>query len=170
MPRPLYFEELQVGDRFTSPSRTITETDIVQFADMTGDFNPLHVDHEFAKNTPFKRVIAHGLLGLSWVAGLGSHHPHMSTEAFLGIEQWEFTRPAYIGDHVHVVTTVLALEPSGRKRGRVTWQRELINQKDEIVQRGRFITLVKLKQQALHRVDAPTSSVPGPHAPITSRS
>ncbi|MCA9175982.1 MAG: MaoC family dehydratase N-terminal domain-containing protein [Planctomycetales bacterium] len=166
---PLYFEDLRVGDTWQSQTRTVSEQDIVQFADMTGDFNPLHVDHEFAKTTPFRQVIAHGLLGLSWVAGLGSNHPLMRTEAFLGIEQWEFARPTFIGDTVHVKTEVLALESSGRRRGKVVWRRQLINQNDDVVQQGRFVTLVSLRSPLNRRTDAAETSVRGPHIPVPSR-
>ena len=56
-----------------SSGRTVTETDVVMFAGLTGDYNPLHIDHEYVKDTPFRRPIAHGLLGVSLVAGLGNH-------------------------------------------------------------------------------------------------
>ena len=99
----LHFEDLHVGDCWQSRARTITETDVVNFACMTGDFDPLHVDHEFAKSTPFGKPIAHGLLGLAWVAGLGSDSPSVNTAAFLSIERWEFHRPAHIGDTVRAI-------------------------------------------------------------------
>ena len=60
----LYYDDVDVGQDWESPGRTITETDIVNFAGISGDFNPIHMDHEFAKTTPFRRPIAHGLLVL----------------------------------------------------------------------------------------------------------
>jgi acyl dehydratase len=145
-PQPLYFEDVQPGDQWQGPRRTVTEADIVAFAGMTGDYNALHVDHEFARETIFGRPIAHGLLGLAWVAGLGSNSPLMLTEAFVRIVEWRFLKPLFAGDTVHVETEAIALSPSGRRRGLVTWQRKLVNQAGEVVQEGSFETLVRRKQ------------------------
>lgn len=169
MSGPLFFEDLHVGDTWTSNARTVTESDIVQFATSTGDLNPLHVDHEHAKRTPFRQVIAHGLLGLSWVAGLGSNHPLMKTDAFLGIDQWQFLLPTFVGDTVHVATEVLKLEPSGRRRGKVTWHRQLVNQAGKVAQEGRFITLVATRQPN-HRIDREEQAVRRPHARVSTQS
>jgi len=67
---PRYFEDWSVGDSITTPARTITEGDVVQFAQLTGDWNPIHTDVEFAKTTPYGQRLAHGLLGLSFAIGL----------------------------------------------------------------------------------------------------
>ncbi len=156
MSGPLYFDELQVGDSWESRGRTITEADVVNFAGMTGDFDPLHVDHEFAKETPFGRPIAHGLLGLSLLAGLSSTAPSMHTKAFLGISQWQFLHPLLIGDTVRVRTTVTALNSKNRRQGRVTWQRQLVNQAGEVVQQGEFETMVAATPLRLRRNDEPS--------------
>lgn len=148
MTQPLAFEDVSVGDQWRSRHRTLTETDIVNFACMTGDFDPLHVDHEHAAESHFRRPIAHGLLGMAWVAGLGSHSPLVETLAFLGIENWEFRRPMYVGDTVYVVTDVLSKSESGRKNGCVRWHRTLCNQHDQIVQEGVFRTLVARRASA----------------------
>jgi len=142
MDEPLTFDELQLGDRWKSPARTMTETDIVNFAGMTGDFNPLHIDHEFAANTPWGKTIAHGLLGLSWVAGLGSNAPRPNTVALVAIREWEFLKPVFVGDTLHVVTEVVGKQSKGRRAGRVTWKRSLVNQRGVVVQEGYFDTLV----------------------------
>lgn len=145
----LYFNDIAVGDTWHSPARTITETDVVNFASLTGDFNPLHVDHEFARGTPFGKPIAHGLLGLSYSAGLGSHMPHMRTVAFVQIREWKFLKPICIGDTIHVRTEVLAKELRGRgRRGLVTWKRQIVNQHDDVVQEGISETLVAVRQEA----------------------
>ena len=162
----LYFEDLHVGDSWRSRARTITETDVVNFACLTGDFDPLHVDHEFARESPFGKPIAHGLLGLSFVAGLGSHSPAVKTVAFLGIQKWEFLRPAHIGDTLHVVTEILELRPNGRRCGHVTWKRQLVNQAGSVVQSGVFETLVSLARCGQQRRDAAAAHAtkPAPHA------
>jgi acyl dehydratase len=142
MTSPLHFESLNVGDRWQSQGRTVTETDVVNFAGLTGDYDPLHVDHEFARQTPFGRPLAHGLLGLSLVAGLASQCPRVSTLALLAIQSWEFLKPVFIGDTLHVVTQVLEKRPHGNRSGRVTWQKQLVNQDAQVVQSGVFETLV----------------------------
>ena len=157
----LYFEHLQIGDRWISPARTVTESDVVLFAGLTGDYDPLHVDHQFALQSPYRKPIAHGLLGISWVAGLSSHYPRVCTLAFVSITNWQFRLPLYIGDTVHAVTQVMEKQPHGRRCGQITWQRELVNQDGAAVQAGSFETLVALEQAARRRsVDA----IPAPHA------
>lgn len=153
MSEPLYFDALSVGDCWESRCRTITETDVVNFAGMSGDYDPLHVDHEFAKQTPFGRPIAHGLLGLSLLAGLSSTAPAMQTKAFLGIGQWQFLRPLFIGDTVHVRTEVVELNSKNRRQGRVTWRRQLVNQTDEVIQQGEFETIVACTPLRVRRDD-----------------
>ena len=148
MDAALAFEDVNLGDVWHSPSRTITETDVVNFAGMTGDYNSLHVDHEFARNTPFGKPIAHGLLGLSFVAGLGCFSPWVQVAAFVRIVDWKFARPLYIGDTVRVRTEVIGKQQRGRRHGLVTWRRELINQTGDTVQQGRFETLVRVAEHA----------------------
>jgi acyl dehydratase len=146
MPAPLHepvgFDSLAVGDVFHSPARTITETDLIMFAGLTGDYDPLHVDHEYARRSPYGKPIAHGMLGLSLVAGLGSHSPWVRTVAFTRIVEWDFVKPIYTGDTVHVRTTVLNKQPRARRRGLITWRRQLVNQQGEVVQQGVWETLV----------------------------
>jgi acyl dehydratase len=143
MSRPLYFDDLKIGDSWQSRARTITEADVVNFACITGDFDPLHVDHEYARETPFRKPIAHGLLGLSWMAGLSTTAPSVKTAAFVSIREWRFLQPAFIGDTVHVVTEVTELTPRGRRRGLVVWRRKLINQQGTVLQEGILETLVE---------------------------
>jgi acyl dehydratase len=138
----LYLEDLAVGASWNSPARTITETDIVSFAGMTGDFDPLHMDHEYARQTPYGKPIAHGLLGLSVLAGLSSTSPRVRTLALVKISDWQFQRPVFVGDTVHAVTQVEQIVPHGRRSGEVVWFRKLVNQRGECVQSGRLVTLV----------------------------
>ena len=115
MDSPLFFEDIQIGRVWVSPRRTVTEADVVNFATMTGDLNPLHVDYDFAGKSHYRRPVAHGLLGLSWVAGLGSYFPHTHILAFKAVRDWQFTRPLFFGDTVYVETTCLEKAPSGRR-------------------------------------------------------
>ncbi len=140
----LSFGELSLGDEWESPRRTITEADVVLFAGLSGDFNPLHVDHHAARSNPFGRPVAHGLLGMAIATGLASQAPRVDTLAFLGILEWTFHRPVMFGDTIFVRSAVLALEPraSGR-RGVVTWRRRIFNQDEQLVQEGRTQTLVR---------------------------
>ncbi|HEV3237893.1 MAG TPA: MaoC/PaaZ C-terminal domain-containing protein [Gemmataceae bacterium] len=147
----LFFDDLEVGQEWVSLGRTITEADIVNFAGLSGDFNPIHMDHEFARSTPFRRPIAHGLLVQSIGSGLGLFSPPMRTLAILEIKEWRFPEPVFAGDTVRVRTKVLGIEEKSRgKRGVVTWRRQIVNQDDKIVQEGITQTLVqgKMAQKA----------------------
>jgi 3-hydroxybutyryl-CoA dehydratase len=156
----LYFDDVEIGEAWDSPARTVTETDIVNFAGITGDYNPLHVDHEFAKNTLFGKPIAHGLLGLSLVAGLGSFSPWMKTAAFVRIVDWKFLKPIFIGDTVHVRTEIVAKEVRGRgRRGLITWKRQLVTQQGVVVQEGTTETLVEIRQDTASS-KTPTGDTP----------
>jgi acyl dehydratase len=154
MSKLVLFDDLKIGDRWVSPSKQITRQDAALFAEVTLDFNPLHLDDEFASESPFGRPIAHGLLGLSLVGGLVANSPSVETIALLGIYDWQFLRPVYYGDRVHVVSEILELEPAGRKRGRVLWNRCLVNQSGYDVQRGRFDTLISRRCSLPQRVPA----------------
>ena len=158
MAKLLFFDDLKLDDQWVSPSRQMTENDVRQFAHLTGDFDPLHVDKEFAKETPFRQPIAHGLLGLSLVAGLGSESPCVETVAFLGVQDWKFRHPIFFGDTLHVLTTVTGLVANGRRRGQVTWHRKLMNQEDLVVQEGKFMSLVACRIASLHRRSTPAGN------------
>src|SRR5688572_33047784 len=97
---PLYFDELAVGAEWLSESRLVTGEDVRRFADLTGDRNPVHLDPEFARTTPFRRCIAHGLLGLAVVGGLAWKAPPAHTLAFLELREWYFRAPIFPGDKI----------------------------------------------------------------------
>jgi acyl dehydratase len=140
----LYFDDIEVGQQWESLGRTITETDIVNFAGLSGDFNPIHLDHEFAKTTPFRRPIAHGLLVFSIGSGLGISCPPMRTLAILTIKEWHFKGPIFIGDTIRVRSIVLGKEVRSRgRRGAITWQRQIMKQDGKVVQEGVTVTLVQ---------------------------
>jgi 3-hydroxybutyryl-CoA dehydratase len=140
----LYYEDVAVGQEWESLGRTLTEADIVNFAGLSGDFNPIHMDHEFAQTTLFRRPIAHGLLVFSVASGLGLFCPPMRTVAFLSVREWHFRAPVFIGDTVRLRTRVMDKEMRGRgRRGAVTWQRQILNQDGKVVQEGTTLTLVE---------------------------
>jgi 3-hydroxybutyryl-CoA dehydratase len=140
----LTFEDLSPGDEWESPGRTVTESDVVAFAGLSGDFNPIHVDHHSSRSNAFGRPVAHGLLGVAIASGLASHAPHVATIAFLAIEEWKFLQPIAFGDTVRVLTRVESVQPKGRgRRALVTWNRRLVNQDGVTVQEGTTRTLVR---------------------------
>ncbi|MGI9443574.1 MAG: MaoC family dehydratase [Rubripirellula sp.] len=155
----LFLEDLQVADNWLSDEREITAEDVADFALLTGDHDPLHEDGGMA--SPFGEPVAHGLLGLSVLAGLSSARPAVATLALVGISDWQFESPVFFGDIVCVRTEVLEVLPHGRRAGRVTWSRELINQHGRVVQRGRFVTLVssrsRIRRDAKHETASPRS-------------
>jgi acyl dehydratase len=154
-PFHLFFEDVEVGQEWESLGRTITETDIVNFAGLSGDFNPIHIDHEFARGTPFRRPIAHGLLVFSIASGLGLYSPPMRTLAFLAIREWHFRDPVFVGDTLRVRSKVLNKEIRGRgRRGEITWQRQIINQERKVAQEGVTVTLVEGRGAARAVADA----------------
>ena len=133
-----YFEDIQPGDEYLSPGRTVTEADIVAFAGLSGDYNVLHTDAEFMRTSIFGERIAHGLLGLAIASGLGSRampRP-LAVLAFLGL-RWRFKAPIRIGDTIRVRMRIGdKRETSKPDRGIVSIQRAVLNQRDEIVQEG----------------------------------
>ena len=142
-----YFEEFAVGDEVLSQGRTVTEADIVAFAALTGDYNPLHCDAEYAKGTIFGERIAHGLLGLSIASGLLDRLGFITgtVEAFMGL-QWKFRGPIKIGDTIHTEARVARKKEMRRLGGGiVVFDIAVVNQRDETVQKGQWTVLIKSK-------------------------
>ncbi len=155
----MYLEDLKPGASWTSFARTMTESDIVGFAGLTGDFDPLHVDHEHAAQTPYGKPIAHGLLGMSFMAGLAAPVHAYETLALVRIEDWQFHSPVVrCGDTLHVVTQVESITPRGRRSGEVVWYRRLLNQRGECVQSGRIVTLVSSHSFSAAKPDSRAAS------------
>lgn len=148
----LFYEDLVAGQRWQSPARQITLEDVSSFSSLTGDFDPLHAagfsdenadnDNDAGSASPFGRPIAHGLLGLSVLAGLSTEYPRVATLALVGITDWQFENPIFFGETVYVVTEVETIATHGRRAGRITWLRKLISSDGRLLQQGRFITLV----------------------------
>ena len=141
-----YFDEIQLGEEYESPGRTVTETDIVIFAGLSGDYNVLHTDAEFMKRSIFGERIAHGLLGLAIQAGLFTRATQAyATLAFVGL-RWKFKGPIKIGDTIRLKAKVLAKKEAGNPdRGLVAVQRTFLNQRDEVVQEGETDLIVERK-------------------------
>lgn len=145
----LFFDDVEVGQEWESQGRTVTETDIVTYAGLSGDFNPIHMDHEFAKTTAYRQPIAHGLLIWAISSGLGMLAPSMRTLAFVSVREWHFRLPVFIGDTIRVKTKVLEKEERARgRRGVITWQRSITNQAGKVVQEGVTLTLVEGRASA----------------------
>jgi acyl dehydratase len=145
-PSHMYFDDLRIGDEWESPGRTVTEADIVNFAGISGDFNPIHVDRHFAAGTPFRKPIAHGMLVFSIASGLGVIHPLVRTLAFLSVREWKFVGPVFPGDTIRIRGKVLEKAVRGRgKRGDVVWHRTILNHENKVIQEGVLVTLVEAR-------------------------
>ncbi len=147
MARGKYFEEFEIGDEVVSPARTITEADVVMFAGLTGDYNQLHTDEEFAKTTPFGRRIAHGLLVLSYAVGLLGRLGFIEGTALAFRElSWKFSQPVFMGDTVHVKARCRELKPMARLGGGlVIFDLSVLNQEGKTVQKGEWHVLMASK-------------------------
>jgi acyl dehydratase len=144
----LYFHDFEVGRIYESPARTVTESDVSLFAGISGDYNAIHTDEEFAKKTRFGQRVAHGMLGISIVTGLMGRSGIFegSALALLGINNWKFEQPLFIGDTIHVRFEVTEKRLSGSNPdvGILNRYFELVNQRGEIVQRGEMPVMVKV--------------------------
>ena len=143
---PLYFEDVEVGFRFETPSRTVTETDLVNFAGVSGDFNTLHTDERFAANTIYGGRIAHGALVLALATGLRQRAGLFdgTLMGLLEIRTWRFRAPVRIGDTIRVVNEILELrETSKPDRGVMLQRVEVSNQDSEVVAAGEFVMLLR---------------------------
>ena len=142
-----YFDDIQVGEEYESPGRTVTEADIVLFAGLSGDYNVLHTDAEFMKQSIFGERIAHGLLGLTIQAGLFTRATQaFATLAFVGL-RWKFKGPIKIGDTIRLRAKVAAKkETSKPDRGLITVERTVVNQRGEVVQAGETDLMVERRR------------------------
>ena len=148
-PRGMFFEDFKEGMQLTTPSRTVTSTDIVNFACLTGDFNEVHCNYEYAKSTPFGEVIAHGPMvygiagGLQYASGINDG----TLLALLGIDKWRLKTPVKHGDTIRMVQTVLSTRRTSKPdRGVVTLKREIINQRNEVVQEMEATILYRCRE------------------------
>jgi acyl dehydratase len=144
-----FFEDFQVGDRFESPSKTLTDAHFLFFAGMTGDAHPIHYDDEYAKTTRFGRRLAHGLLLTSLTAvGASTLAPVIEHSIVAFVEQTtHFRAPAFIGDTLKPDHEVVALERK-RSAGLLTLKVTLTNQRGETVLEGEHRYLIAYRPAA----------------------
>ncbi len=149
-PRGKYLEDLELGQEICSQGRTITEADIVNFANLTGDTNPMHTDAEYAKTSIFGERVAHGMLGLAYAVGLTWQLGFMdgTVMAFTGLE-WKFKAPVKIGDTIRVVGKVKQKkELKGSGGGMVVLDVRVLNQRDQLTHQGEWTVMVKSRGAA----------------------
>ena len=136
----MYFSEYQVGQEFVTGRRTVTEADVVAFAGLSGDFNPLHTDQVFAESTPFGQRIAHGMLVTSISTGL-SQTLGIFEGTTMGLLQQTFVykAPTFFGDTIHLKMRVHETKASSKGgKGVVTFHAEIIKQDETVVVEGEW--------------------------------
>jgi 3-hydroxybutyryl-CoA dehydratase len=141
----LRYEDYEVGQTYISDEISITEADVNTFAALTGDTNPIHLDAEYAATQVFGQRVAHGLLALSIAVGLAWKVSFLEGTilALREIDRWKFSTPIYLNDRIRVRTVVRETKPVRRLGGGlVTFEVEILNQSNEIVQHGNWIVLV----------------------------
>jgi acyl dehydratase len=135
-PRGMYFEDFEIGQTIVTSRRTVTLTDIVNFACLSGDHNAPHIDHEFCKTQPYGEPIAHGPLVLAIVGGLQclSGINDGTIIAMTGLDKWRMHLPVKAGDTIHALITPIEKKlTSSGKQGIVTCERLVKNQRGETV-------------------------------------
>jgi acyl dehydratase len=145
-----FFEDFVVDEEYLTPSRTLTETDVVMFAAMSGDYNELHTSETFGKSTQFGKRIVHGLLGLAVSHGLFFRLGLVegTAIAFLGIESWKFEAPSFLGDTIRVKIKVAEKRPSQSKpdRGVIKFFFQVIKEDGTVIQSGYKTIMIRRKQ------------------------
>jgi 3-hydroxybutyryl-CoA dehydratase len=142
----LFFQDFQSGQKVSSAGRTITEHDIATFAGLSGDFNQIHTDAEFARSTQFGQRIAHGLLGLSIASGLAVQTGILGANviAFREVGEWKFVKPIFIGDTIHIDMEIVEAKALPRLGGgSVTLSVYVNKQTNETAMKGLWSVLVK---------------------------
>ncbi len=149
--RGLYFEEFEEGQSILTAGRTITETDIVTFAGLSGDYSQIHTDAEYSRTALSGQRVAHGLLGLSIASGLAVQTGFIegTVIVFREISNWKFSKLLFIGDTIHVRLDVIETRPMRRLGGGLVGIKlTVINQQDEAVMSGLWKVLVASRPAA----------------------
>ena len=144
-----FFEDFVVDEEYLTPSRTMTETDVVMFAAMSGDYNELHTSEAFMKSTQFGKRIVHGLLVLAVSHGLFFRLGLVegTAIALLGIESWKFEAPYFLGDTIRVKIKVAEKKASQSKpdRGVIKFFFQVIKEDGTVTQSGYKSIMVRRK-------------------------
>jgi acyl dehydratase len=157
------YDDLHVGLSFRSPGRTITDADLVGFAGLTGDYSELHTSDVYAKASQFGRRVAHGMLGLAYAHGLmwartGELRP--TVIAFLGMSDWRFVAPIFIGDTIFVNYVITEIRDSSSRptQAIVTFDVEVVDQDGRLLQKGKKAILAS--KIPLAAIEASSTSEP----------
>ncbi len=144
-PRGLTFDQFNVGAVFVCQARTVTEADTVNFAGVSGDYNPLHTDEEFGKTTPFGSRIAHGVLGLAIATGQANQLGVFEGTTIALMQQLvKYTGAVKFGDTIHLELKVAEKKESSKPdRGVVTFDATVLNQQGKSVIEGQWVLLMK---------------------------
>ena len=137
-----WYDELAVGDAAVYAGVTMTEAHIVNFASLSGDWNALHMDAEYAAAGPFGQRIAHGLLSIVLMNGRVPMAPGR-VAAFYGIDKLRLSKPVFIGDTIHLEMAVVAKHDRG-PGGVVTFSQVVKNQRGETVLKGQILVVMNL--------------------------
>lgn len=159
------FEDLYEGMKFRSPGRTITEADLMNFAGLTGDHSELHTSDVYARASEFGQKVAHGMLGLAYAHGLmwaRTGELRETAIAFLGISDWRFVGPIFLGDTIFVNYVLAELRDSRSRptQAIANFDVEVVKQDGTIVQKGRKALLVS--KVPLEAVKASTATPNSP--------
>lgn len=144
-PRGLTFDEFEPGQCFVTAGRTVTEADVVNFAGLSGDFNPLHTDQCFAAGTPFGGRVAHGMLVAAIATGLANQLGVFEGTTLALMEQLvRYRGPVRLGDTVHLELEVTDMKAtSDGRRGVVTVSAVVKNQDDQTVSDGHWLLMMR---------------------------
>ncbi|MEP7062748.1 MAG: MaoC/PaaZ C-terminal domain-containing protein [Betaproteobacteria bacterium] len=154
----LPFPELAVGERRRSRGRTITETDVVNFCMLTGNWLELHSNAEYAKHTLYGQRLVQGSLVFSIVNALLGFSPEV-IEAFYGVDRLRFLKPTFINDTLHAQSEIITLRDKGGHHGVATMRLEGVNQRDEIVMTCEFSLLVRRQRLVVDSATASTEKL-----------